>query len=94
MTAKPLDDFVISDHAHFEMQRRQITEEQVRAVLAAPQQVVDVRSGRQVYQSRITIRTPGKEYLLRIIVDTEQHPAKAVTVYLPSKVEKYWRSKS
>lgn len=36
----PLLDFVIKDHAHFEMQRRQITENQVRLVLKSPEQVI------------------------------------------------------
>lgn len=36
MMAEPLREYRIKDHARFEMKRRQITEEQVRQVLAAP----------------------------------------------------------
>jgi len=49
----PLLDFVIKDHAHFEMQRRQITENQVRLVLKSPEQVIKGTMERHIYQSRL-----------------------------------------
>jgi len=51
----PLLDFVIKDHAHFEMQRRQITENQVRLVLKSPEQVIKGTMERHIYQSRLWV---------------------------------------
>lgn len=94
MDAIPVKGFVITEHARFEMARRGISEEQVRAVLGAPQQVIETRPGRQVYQSRVTIGRPPREYLLRVFVDTDRKPAEVVTAYLTGRVDKYWRSES
>ncbi|MFQ5880984.1 MAG: DUF4258 domain-containing protein [Candidatus Methylomirabilales bacterium] len=83
---------MITEHARFEMDRRGITEEQVRTVLGTPQQIIEVRPGRQVYQSRMTIGRPPREHLLRVFVDTDRQPAEVVTAYVTSRVEKYWRA--
>jgi hypothetical protein len=90
MGPDPIKNYIIKDHARFEMGRRGITEEQVRSVLSAPQQAEAVRPGRRVYQSRI-IMPAGREYLLRVFVDIDRDPAEVVTVYKTSKVAKYWR---
>ncbi len=63
MDKKSLTDYWISDHAREEMARRQITEEDVAQVLAAPEQVETVREGRRVYQSRLQWGDPPKVYL-------------------------------
>jgi hypothetical protein len=44
--AEPLKEFVITEHAAFELQRRGITRETVQQVLGAPEQRFEVR-GRQ-----------------------------------------------
>lgn len=88
---EPILNFVFTDHALNEMARRQITEEDVRAVLAEPEQMEMVREGRAVYQSRIEMGNPSKIYLLRVFVDIELVPPFVVTVYRTSKIEKYWR---
>ena len=46
--AEPIDDYVVTSHAAFEMQRRRIEEGAVRQVLAAPEQRHFVRPGRDV----------------------------------------------
>ena len=33
-----------------------------------------------------------KTYLLRVFVDVDRHPAEVVTVYLTSRIAKYWRA--
>ncbi len=73
------------------MARRQIAEEDVVKVLATPEQIVTVREGRAVYQSRFQFGDSPKVYLLRVFVDVDRTPPEVVTVYRTSKVAKYWR---
>jgi len=90
-TIEPILNFVFTDHALQEMARRQITQEDVRTVLAKPEQMEMVRDDRAVYQSRLDMGDPLKTYLLRVFVDIEPVPPFVVTVYRTSKIEKYWR---
>jgi hypothetical protein len=87
--AEPIDAYEITDHAAFEMRRRHIGQNEVRRVLAAPQQRYAVRPGREVVQSRVA--AAGKIYLLRVFVDVDRRPAEIVTAYRTSRVAKYWR---
>ena len=86
--------YKLTDHAHGEMARRQITEADVTRVLAAPEQIETIRTGRAVYQSRLQALDPSKIYLLRVFVDLDREPPDVVTVYRTSKIEKYWRVES
>ena len=88
---EPILNFVFTDHALQEMARRQITQEDVRTVLAKPEQMEMVRDDRAVYQSRLEMGDPPKTYLVRVFVDIEPVPPFVVTVYRTSKIEKYWR---
>ena len=88
--AQPISDYEITEHAAFEMRRRGIDEAAVRGVLAAPERRHPVRSGRDVLQSRTDVS--GKTYLVRVFVDIDRQPAEVVTVYLTSRVAKYWRA--
>ncbi len=76
------------------MARRQISEDEIRRVLADPEQVEEVRPGRVVCQSRISLEAPVRVVLLRVFVDTNRRPAEVVTAYRTSRVEKYWRAES
>ena len=87
----PIEGFRLSDHATFEMARRQVNKNDVAKVLHAPEQAELVRPGRAVYQSRLHAGKPQKMYLLRVFVDIDCNPPKVVTVYRTSKIEKYWR---
>ena len=60
----------------------------MRDVLWQPEQRKRVREGRDVLQRRI--KENGKEYLIRIFVDTDRTPAEVVTGYKTSKIDKYW----
>ncbi len=71
------------------MQRRGIGKEVVQQVLSVPEQMIDVRTGRVVLQSRAT--QEGRVYLVRVFVDVDRRPAEVITVYRTSKVSKYWR---
>ena len=88
--SEPVRGYVISGHAVFEMRRRGIAESTVRSVLVAPEQRLAVRPGRDVLQSHIAIG--DKAYLLRVFVDVDRHPAEVVTVYLTSRIAKYWKA--
>lgn len=87
-----LQGYVITDHAAFEIQRRHIEVSIVRRVLAAPEQRHAVRRGRDVLQSRITVAS--KTYFVRVFVDIDRDPAEVVTVYLTSRIGKYWEAES
>ncbi len=89
--AEPLKDYVITDHASLEIERRGLSEEIVRGVLAAPDQRYEVRAGRDVFQSRASVGKPPKPHLLRVFVDVDRRPAEVVTAYRTSKIDKYWR---
>ena len=56
----PLNKYRLTDHARLEMERRQISEQEVARVLASPEQIFDERAGRIVYQSRVEIGEPPK----------------------------------
>ena len=87
----PIHDFIFTDHALKEMVRRAITQEDVKTILAKPEQTEMVREGRAVYQSKLGMGEPPKIYLLRVFVDINPKPPAVVTVYRTSKIEKYWR---
>lgn len=87
--AEPIREFAISQHAAQEMKRRGLDEAIVRRVLAAPDQRMGVRAGRDVLQSRFELG--GRSYLVRVFVDIDRTPAGVVTAYRTSKITKYWR---
>jgi hypothetical protein len=91
---KSITTYRLTDHAWFEMTRRQISAAEVESVLAAPEQTECVREGRAVYQSRIELGEPSKTYLLRVVVDIDCQPSEVVTVYRSSQVQKYWRGET
>ena len=87
---KPIADYVITPHCAFEMKRRLISEDMARSILRSPEQRHSTGVGRIVLQSRVTIA--NKQYLIRVFVDVDRHPAQVVTAYLTSKISKYWRN--
>ena len=91
MTIKtPMQDYRLTGHARLEMERRQISEEEVARVLAMPEQILNYRPGRTVYQSKVDMGEPPKSYLIWVFVDVDRDLPEIVTVYRTSKVEKYW----
>jgi hypothetical protein len=88
---EPVKDYVVTDHAAFEMGRRGLSEQVIRRVLVAPEQRLEIRSGRVVLQSRVALGAPEKTVLVRVVVDVDRHPAEVVTAYQTSKIGKYWR---
>ena len=86
-----MEKYILTDHALLEMRRRSIVEEDVKKVMISPEQKLDVRRGRCVYQSRLSFGEPARNYLVRVFVDIDCEPKEVVTVYRTSKIEKYWR---
>ena len=82
--------FELTNHARFEMARRQISEDALMTVLETPEQVVGEREGLVAYQSRIELQD-GTRMLVRAIVDEHARPRRVITVYRTRKIEKYWR---
>ena len=84
-------DWLITEHALFEMKRRGLSEELVLSVLKNPEQHVVLRPGRDMLQSRVQMDSPARMYLIRVFVDVDRNPPEVVTAYRTSKVSKYWR---
>jgi hypothetical protein len=82
-------DYVITEHALFQMQRRGISESDLLSVIKSPERSEEVRPGRMVVQSRLLCGKPEKIYLVRVIIDFDKPVPEVVTVYRTSKVEKY-----
>lgn len=68
---------------------RQISTDEVHAVVIDPDQVTGVSDKRIVLQSIIEV--DEKNYLLRAFADIDRDPPVIVTVYRTSKIDKYWR---
>ena len=66
INVEPIFDFVFTNHALTEMARREISQEDVRTVLANPEQMEMVREGRAVYQAKLDMGEPPKAYVLRV----------------------------
>jgi hypothetical protein len=88
MPCPPLERFLFSDHARFEMQRRNISEDEIASVVLYPEQREEQRPGRCVYQSRVPA---DGAYLLRVFVDVDRDLPEIVSAYRTSKIGKYWR---
>ena len=76
------------------MSRRGLSEDAVARVLRAPEQRLEVRPGRVLFQSRLMLEEPGRTYLVRVFVDVDRRPAQVVTAYRTTKILKYWRESS
>ena len=83
---------LITEHAEFEMQRRQVPLDIVQRVVENPEQIVPSRKGRLIYQSRFFDEQEDKEMLLRVILDIEGDDFWVVTVYKTSRIEQYWEA--
>ena len=92
MVAEPITDYILTDHAATEIERRGLSVVTIEGILKSPEQRLEVRPGRVVLQSRV--QEFGSEYLVRVFVDIDRKPAEVVTAYRTSKVLKYWRAEA
>lgn len=80
----------ITQHALEEMQRRQISEQEVMVVCERPEQKIKLANAREIWQNKVVIER--KTFVLRVVVDVEE--SKVITAYRSSKVKKYWREET
>ena len=92
MATRRIDRYVISEHARGELEHRGLSEVMIEGVLREAEQAEVVRPGRWVLQSRISMGSPERVYLVRVFVDVDRDPAEVVTAYRTSKIAKYWRT--
>lgn len=85
-------DIVITNHAKFEAQRRQVDLELVSDTARNPQQKVPSQKNRIICQRKYYDKIGGKEMLLRVITEQSGTMIKVISVYRTSKVDKYWRT--
>lgn len=71
------------------MQKRGIPLQVVLTVLDKSEQTIPVENERSAYQSKVQMSDGG--YLLRLIVEPD---GTVITIYLTSKIEKYWSEES
>ncbi len=81
--------YVLSPHAQQQMLNRGILAQEVDGVLQHPQQIVSGEGGRRIYPSRIT-RSSGKTFLLRVVAVDSVTPVIVVSIYVTTKIAKYW----
>jgi hypothetical protein len=84
----------ISGHAREQMEERGITEEMVFSIIENPQQTIAQGADKLIYQSIWYFEDEAKEFLVRVFVNIVKIPNLVITVYLTSKVEKYWRNEN
>jgi hypothetical protein len=82
-------EYVLTTHAREEMVRRQIDPAWVEQVMKKPEQRLPGTGNRAILQTRI--KTEGKIFLVRCIVEDLRNPPVVVTVYRTTKIAKYWR---
>ncbi len=80
-------EFALSIHAKEQIERRAIDVQLVYDVLDKPEQIIQ-QENETIYQSVVIVER--KNYLLRIFVNEKVSPKVVITVYLTSKIEKYY----
>ncbi len=80
---------IFSDHAALQIDRREISLEDIKSVLANPYSIQPLTDNRVVVQGLISSVIVNKSFLLRIFVDIDSDPPVIVTAYKTSKLEKY-----
>ena len=78
-----------SKHAKRQLAERNLSEEAVTDCLEKPQQVLYNSRGKGIAHK--IFEKEGKDFLMRVIFLEESNRRKVVTVYITSKIHKYWR---
>ena len=79
----------LSDNAIKQIGDRDIAIDLLEKVLDSPEQIIEQSDKSKVYQSKL-IQANNKTYLLRIFINDTFDPIVVISVYLTSKVKKYW----
>lgn len=83
---------LFSLHAKRQLKEREISDVVVRNVLLRPAQIVNSYGGRKIAQD--IVRHKGEKFLMRIIFEEIDGELKIITVYLTTRIEKYWRKEN
>ncbi len=83
--------FIFSNHALEQIQRRGLNKEKIEEILYSPDQVIEME-GQKIFQSIVPF-IPDGNYLVRVFVNTEKEPNLIITVYKTSKISKYYEGK-
>ncbi len=65
-----------------------MSEEQIYETVRSPDQLVQGYGSRKVAQRKY--RRKGKDYLLRAVLEGHEEKIRVVTVYMTSKIDRYW----
>jgi hypothetical protein len=79
----------LSDHAIRQIGDREIPIALLEQVIDLPEQIIEQSDGSKVYQSKV-MGINNKIYLLRVFMNDSVIPMVVISVYLTSKVKKYW----
>jgi len=79
----------LSDHAIKQIGDREIPIALLEQVIDLPEQIIEQSDGSKVYQSKV-MGINNKTYLLRVFMNDSVIPMVVISVYLTSKVKKYW----
>jgi len=79
----------LSDHAIKQIGDREIPIALLEQVIDLPEQIIEQSDGSKVYQSKV-MGINNKTYLLRVFINDSVIPMVVISVYLTSKVKKYW----
>ena len=82
---------IVTPHAIAEASRRGISETTLLQVATTPEQRIQVRSDREIRQSRIIDAASGKLQLVRVVVELGAGEDTVVTACRTSKLRKHWR---
>lgn len=83
--------FELSPHVYEGLKERHIPLQVLKLVLEDAQQVLIQEDRTKAYQSKVVLR--NKTYLLRVFVNDSVDPVRVKSVYLTSKIDKYWSTK-
>ena len=82
---------VFTEHALFEMKRREIAKEHIQAAIENPEQLIDEYSGRLCFQNKYFDEIENNEMILRVIAEKSKDDYVIITAYKTSKIKKYWK---
>lgn len=81
---------IFTQHARFEMERREIKETTVKNIVKNPEQIISAKKNRKILQGLYFDEVHNKKMLLRVVgIETSIDTFRVITVYKTSKKEKY-----
>ncbi|MCF8244483.1 MAG: DUF4258 domain-containing protein [Saprospiraceae bacterium] len=81
-------DYIFSKHSLERLDERQIPIEVANEIISKPDEVIESHDGLTIFQGIKTFHG-GKNYLVRIYVNTKVDPSIVVTAFRTTKIEKY-----